>query len=227
MFSKLKSLFGTESLLEEAFLTTIQTLEFEQEMFRDSRRCLREADSAELPYDFKKADKRINKYEREVRRQVLTHLAVAQPTDLVPGLVLVTIVIDVERIGDYTKNIADLAVGHPRPLHGGKWEEVLARVETVIDEQFPLVVDTLRMRDTTQARQILQDERETARQAEAIVSDLIESDSSDQSVSDGVALAMYARYLKRINAHLTNVASAIVNPFPRIGFREKKKAKAG
>jgi hypothetical protein len=29
------------------------------------------------------------------------------------------------------------------------------------------------------------------------------------------------RYLKRVSAHLKNVASSVVNPYHRIGFREK------
>ena len=39
--------------------------------------------------------------------------------------------------------------------------------------------------------------------------------------SDAIVLALYFRYLKRVAAHLTNIASSIVNPFPRIGFRAK------
>ena len=66
-------------------------------------------------------------------------------------------------------------------------------------------------------------EEETASSAESIVGDMIANKDKNMSTSDAVSLAMYARYLKRINAHLTNIASAIVNPFPRIGFREKKK----
>ena len=36
-------------------------------------------------------------------------------------------------------------------------------------------------------------------------------------------LAIYLRYLKRVSAHLKNVATSVVNPYHRIGFREKEK----
>ena len=36
-----------------------------------------------------------------------------------------------------------------------------------------------------------------------------------------MATALYIRFLKRISAHLMNIASSVVNPFDRIGFREK------
>jgi hypothetical protein len=34
-----------------------------------------------------------------------------------------------------------------------------------------------------------------------------------------VTTVLYLRYLKRVSAHLKNIASSVVNPFDRIGFR--------
>ena len=42
-------------------------------------------------------------------------------------------------------------------------------------------------------------------------------------VPDAVALALYMRYLKRVASHLMNAATGVVNPFHRIGYREKNK----
>ena len=116
MLKKFKELFGGQNLIEDAYDTTVTMLETDFEMFKAARHSLRESETAELPIDVRKKDKQINKYEREVRRNVLTHLTVAGTANLVPGLVLVSIVIDVERIGDYTKNIVDLAERHPGKL---------------------------------------------------------------------------------------------------------------
>ena len=41
-----------------------------------------------------------------------------------------------------------------------------------------------------------------------------------------VTVALYLRYLKRVSAHLKNVATSVVNPYHRIGFREKKSKKS-
>jgi len=38
--------------------------------------------------------------------------------------------------------------------------------------------------------------------------------------NEAVSTALYVRFLKRISAHLMNIASSIVNPFDRIGFRD-------
>ena len=55
-------------------------------------------------------DKRINVLEREVRRSVVTHLALGQGSrDIPSGLIFMNAVKDAERIGDYLKNIYDVA----------------------------------------------------------------------------------------------------------------------
>lgn len=221
MFRKFKELFSSENLLDSAFDTTIKMLEFDQKMYEASRDCLRDTNSNKLPFDVKKTDRKINKYEREVRRNVLTHLTVAGTANLVPGLVLVSVVVDVERIGDYTKNIVDLATTHKEKLHGGPFEEGLRKLESDITKQFEMIIPVLREQDKESARLIMRAENSFAKESEEIVSQLLQGDSKQLSSRDAVAIALYARYLKRINAHLTNIASAIVNPFPRISFREK------
>ena len=74
-------------------------------------------------------DKKINEFERDVRRKVMTHLAVGGKEDIGSGLVLVSVVIDIERIGDYTKNIYDLALNHPKKLTSGSLESTLNDME--------------------------------------------------------------------------------------------------
>jgi phosphate transport system protein len=223
MFEKLKELFGSDNLLAEAGDISVKMMEFDHKMYEASKDTLRNSDTAVLPFDFKEMDQQINKYEREVRRNVLTHLTVAGTQNLVPGLSLVSIVIDVERIGDYTKNIADLAVHHPEKLHGGAHEESLKSIEDTIALNFPVVIDTLKNRNTEEAREVMGREEAAATHSDRIVHELITQRDPDHSRSDAVSMALYTRYLKRINAHLTNIASSMVNPFPRIGFREKPK----
>ena len=222
MFEKFKELFSSENLLDAAFKTTVTMLEFDERMFHASRTSLRERDDAEVELDIKQTDRKINKYQREVRRNVLTHLSIAGTQNLVPGLVLLTIVIDVERIGDYTKNILDLAVRYPRRLDAGQHEGVIREIEEAITEAFPVVIESLKTQDKSAAREIMKREEHLGKASDGVVYDMMTAKDAPREPGTAVALAMYARYLKRINAHLTNVASSLVNPFPRIGFREKR-----
>ena len=225
MFEKFKELFSSENLLNAAYNTTLTMLEFDHKMFLASSETLRLKDTAELPFNIHQTDRKINKYEREVRRNVLTHLTIAGTQNVVPGLVLVSIVIDVERIGDYTKNIAELAMKHPARLKAGPFEKELTEIEDVIRDHFPKVIQVLANQDKELGRSVMQRENVTARKSDKIVSDIITQNNKSKSLSmqDAVVLALYVRHLKRINGHLNNIATSIVNPFPRIGFREKKK----
>jgi phosphate uptake regulator len=223
MFDKFRELFGSENLLDTAFTTTVKMLEFDFQMYDAARAVLRDTDGGELPFDMKKMDRKINKYEREVRRNVLTHLTVAGITNLSPGLVLVSIVISVERIGDYTKNIVGLARDHEKRLGAGQEEEAVTKVETAVARHFPMTIEVLKTQNMKLGREIMREQKEISHLADSIASGLIRSDGQGLSTSGAVCVALYSRYLKRINSHLTTISSAIVNPFARIGFREKPK----
>jgi len=226
MFKKFRELFTSESLLESAYTTTVKMLEFDYKMYEAARAVLRDTDGCELPFDIRKMDRKINKFEREVRRNVLTHLTVVGMTNLVPGLALTTIVISVERIGDFTKNIVGLAGDHEKRLRGGNQEETVLKVEAAIARHFPQTLEVLKTQNKKLGREIMQAEDEISRAADSIASGLIRSGGGKGlNTSGAVCLALYSRYLKRINAHLTTISSAIVNPFARIGFREKPKKK--
>ena len=222
MYKKFLELFGKENLLDLAITTTIKMMESDREMFRASVDSLRQQNHARLPFDIYEKDKLINEYEREVRRHVLTHLTVAGTQNIVPGLVLVSIVIDVERIGDYTKNIAELAVAHPTRLHGGIFEDDLQDIEQVVTERFDKIIEVISGMDTNIAASIISDHRNISSRCDRIIVDIIGEKDKDLSPGNATALALYFRYLKRIASHITNMATSVVNPFPRIGFHPKE-----
>jgi phosphate transport system protein len=161
----------------------------------------------------------VNKYEREVRRKVLKHLAITGGVNIIPGLILTSIVIDIERIGDYTKNIKDLAVAHPRKLACGTFENDIKKIEGDVDALFGKVVQCLKTSDKRQAAELMSSNWWIIKRCDEIVNHLIAEKDKTLSSGDAVSSAMYARYLKRIAAHLINVVSSVVNPFEGIGFR--------
>jgi phosphate uptake regulator len=217
-------LFGRENLLDQAIKTTLKMLNSDREMFLASMESLREHDDARLPFDIYKKDKQINKYEREVRRNVLTHLTIAGTPNIVPGLVLVSIVIDVERIGDYTKNIVELATAHPTRLHGGIFEKALVEIEQVVKERFDQIIIVVADMDIAMAKKLMLSHKDVSARVDKILLDIIAEKDKSLSPGNATVLAMYFRYLKRVASHLTNIASSIVNPFPRIGFQRKNKS---
>jgi phosphate uptake regulator len=197
-------------------------LESTQEMFVESRRSLRESDKGEMTLNVYDKDQQVNRYEREVRSKVLKHLAITGGVNIIPGLILTSIVIDIERIGDYTKNIMDMAVVHPRRLECGKFEADMARVEAEVEKLFGEVIPAVKQTDKPAAKRLIRDNWWVLKKCDEIVDALIGGDSGDLDTSASVSTAMYARYLKRIAAHLINVASSVVNPFEGIGFHREE-----
>jgi phosphate uptake regulator len=170
----------------------------------------------------KKKDKIVNKYEREVRRKVITHLSVQGGSDLAAGMVLVTIIIDIERIGDYTKNILDLASLHIPKLESVEYLEKMTEVENAVDSLFERTLECLKTSDEEMALQLMDENKGIGKTCDQVINSLIKDEHSNLSVSDAVSLALYFRYLKRINAHLKNITSSVVNPFDRIGYKYKE-----
>ena len=221
MFKQIFEMFKSDSLYEQALSECHEMLEIDREMFNQSIEALRQSDSADIPIDIYAMDKKINSFERDVRRKVMTHLAISGSKDLGSGLILTSVVIDIERIGDYTKNIYDLAVNHPKKLVGGSFEDELSRIENNTKEYFNQTIDTFKSQDIDSARNLMQNYKEEISQvSESIVKGIISGKENDLNSSQAASVVLYSRYLKRIAAHSRNLISSIVNPFERIGYPE-------
>lgn len=224
MWKELINIWKSDSLLNQAWDRSYESINISREIFLEAVRILRESDDAEINKKIRKKDKLINKYEQEVRRKVMTHCTMQGPSSLPSGMVLISIIIDVERLGDYAKNIMDLAADHPQRLYVPVYEENLTEIETDIKRAFEETIHVLREHDVDKARELMVTHKtEVRRICGQIVSDLVQGKVKEISQSDSTALALYARYLKRISAHLNNMVTSVVNPFDRIGFKEKKK----
>jgi phosphate transport system protein len=222
MFKTLIDLFRKENLITQTIAETSRMIQEDKLMFEEAVRSLRHSDTAELSFDIVAKDKMINKYEREVRRKVITHLTVVgNEQSLTAGLVLISIVIDVERIGDYTKNIVELALAHPQQLRGGMFEDNLRRVEEIIKKRFDAAEEAFGKSDEQLAKRLMREHRPISSECDRMINDIIAEKDKSLSTGDAVVLALYIRFVKRVSAHLTNIVSSVANPFPRIGFRDK------
>ncbi len=221
-FKELIELWRSDNLLTQALKDSQKMLNSTSQMFNESVKSLRESDSGKMGMDIYEKDRMVNKYQREVRRKVLKHLAIAGGVNLTHGLILINIVIDLERIGDYTKNIMELAVAHPKRLRCGIYEDDIKKIEQGVTSMFEQIVPALKASDKKAARQLIDSDWWMIKRCDEVVTGLIKTEDQTLSSADAVSTALYARYLKRIAAHLINVSSSVVNPFERIGFREKK-----
>jgi len=221
MFKQIFEIFKSDSLYKQALGECHEMLDIDLAMFKASIQSLRKSDSADIDIDIYGMDKKINEFERDVRRKIMTHLAIGRKEDIGSGLVLVSVVIDIERIGDYTKNIYDLAVNHPKKLNGGSVEDRLVEVENISLSLVENSIDAFKNQDIQKARELMDSYKENiSSQSDSITNDIITGKIDDLDVGSASAVGLYARYLKRIAAHSRNLISSIVNPFERIGYPE-------
>lgn len=223
MYKDLLTILKKNSLLEGAFSRSFEMIDITGKMFHEVIKRLREDRNYQFSFDIRDQDIAVNKFERQVRRDVFNHLCVAGLEDLNSGLVLISIIIDLERIGDYTKNMVEISENLDGVLQATKYDEDLNKIEKAIEDTFIRVHKAFEYGDSAKAETLLNEYHWINKLCDQHVYDII--DDKDESGSSGknVALALYFRYLKRINSHLRNVATSVVNPFHRIGFKPKKK----
>lgn len=162
--------------------------------------------------DLYRTDARINQTEQRIRRELVVHGTVHGPATFPALLVLMSIVKDAERIGDYAKNLFDLAV---LGADMGPDAERRALVEAK-DRVSRLLV---------RAHGLYESQDEEAARAFLAEADLL-AKHCDQEVeahlgltdrnTAGVVLAY--RYLKRVIAHASNIVTSIVMPLDKLDF---------
>jgi phosphate transport system protein len=223
MIKEILSVFKANTLMDRAFQRSYDMLDLTYNMYLQAKEVLRNTEHTNLEVDLSDEDIEVNKYQREVRKDVFNHLVLTDGEQLSSGLVLISIVIDLERIGDYTKNIVEVAQNHPQRLHGGKFEDDLLRIEDGVDDNFKRTIEVFKTSDEDAGRELLKEYKWIPRLSDKSLMSLVQQ--ADPSITSGsaAALALYFRSLKRINAHLRNVTTSVVNPFHRIGYKPKKK----
>lgn len=164
--------------------------------------------------ELRATDHRVNEAEREIRRELVVHASVHGGIDTPAVLVYMSIVKDVERVGDYAKNLFDVAADGGQ-LHDVPDTEEMQSLRDRVAEFIEQCGTTFAERDTEHARALLTEGDTLLDHFDDQVSALVRgNDIRDKAV----ARALTHRYLKRIVAHLMNVLSSVVMPIDRIDY---------
>jgi Na+/phosphate symporter len=222
VFKDIVKLWNADNLLAQAWGESYKMMMLSNEIFTQAIKYLREGENQDIIKALKKRDVEINIFQRDVRRKVVTHYAISQDIDDLPnGLVLLNMVVDVERVGDYTKNILDLALNHPNIIKSEEFSEDLYHVEQEVISRFSKTLEAIHTQDADVAQKLLANYKTTLTSiSDTIVNGCISGEISLGDESKTVALALYARYLKRIGAHLKNITTVLVNPFDAVGYKK-------
>ena len=153
MWKELTNIWRANDLSKQAWDQSCEMLELSKNIFTQAIIYLREAHNIETLKKLKKRDKEINEFQQEVRRKVLTHYSVqSEKVDIANGLILINMVVDIERIGDYCKNILDLAINHPTQIISEEISEDLSTIENEVQLRFDKTLEAINTQDTNIAQ---------------------------------------------------------------------------
>jgi phosphate uptake regulator len=193
-----------------------------QRMFTDDRHSfdlamsslLGGASSAQVGPEVRTTDQRVNEAEREIRRELVVHASVYGGIETPTILIYMSIVKDVERIGDYAKNLFDIAADGVSLAEHPRREELFA-LRDEVSELISQVAEAFGDRDPGRAQPLLARGDELLDVFDERVSALVREEDQDPHP---VPRALLYRYLKRVVAHLSNVLSAVVMPVDRLDY---------
>ncbi len=172
-----------------------------------------------------KRDVEINKLQRVIRKQVIAHLSLHGNSPNLPYcLVLVSLVKDVERIGDYAKNLTEVPDIRPGPLPDDEMVAELREIRTGVETAFGEAKETFASSDRERAMTLIQQGRDMAQRSEALIARVARS---DYDAGTAVAIVLGARYYKRIGGHVLNVLSSVVMPLHKLDYYDEKNGAVG
>ncbi|HJM32668.1 MAG: PhoU domain-containing protein [Acidimicrobiales bacterium] len=169
---------------------------------------------ATIADEVRRTDRQINVTEMEIRRELVVHASVHGGVDTPEVLVFMNMIKDLERIGDYNKNIFDLADDGVSMAEAPDLDQVLGYRDE-ISSRIALMGELLTTRDEDRARAYIARGDEMRRDFDARIIELLHS---TETAMVAVPRALLYRFLKRVTAHSLNVVSAIVMPVDRLGY---------
>ncbi len=208
------------SALEEAERTIV-------EMLRDGRDVYDAATAAvfgggkskETKKEVKGTDRKINASEREVRRVLMTHAAVTGDVDLPLVLAYMSVVKDVERVGDYSKNLYDLArlgADFSAAADGDELKSYRDNVGQLISD----AADAFETRDAERARALV---AKADGFLDGYDDQIVAQAHSDRPAIEAVPRALFFRFLKRITAHVMNLMTSLILPVDQLDYYDEAK----
>ncbi len=170
---------------------------------------------SEVNDELRGLDREVNELEREIRQQLVVHASVFGAIETPAVLVYMSIVKDIERVGDYAKNLLDLA-------RDGATFEGLANEEEwrtlwwgEIADFITQAADAFGKWDGPRSRAMIARGDEILDLCDRRVSALVKGTNTDPHA---VSRALALRYLKRVVAHLMNLLTAVVMPLDQLDY---------
>lgn len=158
------------------------------------------------------ADERINVLQQRIRREIVVHMSVHGTGDVNACLIMMSLVKDAERIGDYAKNLADLLT-HAPPLETDENHADLLALKDRTAAALTRTREVNHAQDVAAAREVARELAAIDDHCHARVISILEHQAR---IKGAASLVLVYRFTKRIVAHAMNVASSVFLPLDQI-----------
>ena len=161
-------------------------------------------------------DMQVNHLQRSIRKQVVAHLSIPGNRHDVPySVLLISLVKDVERLGDYAKNLCEVVDIQEKPLPDDVIVRELGEIRRGVEAAFQATSEIFSTSDRERAIPLIQQGRDIAHRCDALINH-ISRGSYDPAMT--TALVLSTRYYKRIGGHVLNVLSSVVMPLHKVDY---------
>ena len=159
--------------------------------------------------DLYNTDKAINELHREVRREMIIHSAVnSRNLDIPLLLSYMTMSKDIERIGDYCKNLFEIAETGNSFAKGDDLDTYM-ELKNDIGKLIVYLQSCLNLDDESKVQDLITLGSSLNNDLDEKITALLED---KEKIQYPVATTLFYRYLKRIVSHIINAATAIIMP---------------
>ena len=172
------------------------------------------ADPESVRKNLFKTDVKINRNEQKLRRELMVHATVQGATEFPTSLAFMSLGRDAERIGDYCKNLFDIAKVQPIIRTGPYWED-LSETKERVSVMLGRVIKIYSKQDEKESRQFIAEMDKLLDHCDEQVSKLLVDAPDGPSA---VTAALSYRFFKRITAHSMNIISSIILPLDKINY---------
>jgi phosphate transport system protein len=223
MFRNLLSFWKGKDFLAQVFEEFKSMLDDTEIMFRAV--CGRLLDNVEEPdlkqkiYDI---DKTVNRLQKDIRKRIVEHLSLQPTVDVAACLVLMSVVKDAERLGDYCKNLYEVTELLEKPIERKLFIQYFDGIEKDILTLFEYTKGAFIEADEDKARLTWDYQTKLTKECNKVVSELAKC---DLSVNEAVCLVLVARYFKRLVTHLVNIATSVILPVTDLDYFDEKRDK--
>jgi len=183
-------------------------------------RLLRDKEEPGLEDKVYALDKKINDLQRDIRKRVVEHLSIQPSIDIPTCLLLMSVVKDAERLGDYAKNLFEVSTLLTNPINKEKYQELFDETENDILNLFKETKQAFIESDEAKAAKAWDYKIKITKLCDHIIEKLAKS---DLSVNEAVTFTLMARYFKRLTAHLTNIATSVILPLTDLDYFDEKR----